>query len=296
MARAERLVMRHQALAGWAALAAVILAVTLSVFPNGTRGPSPLLPAAQAGAGAPLPGLVQPTDGLSFTRVAPGAGGSLGSGTPEPTARATDRGGAQATPAVPKNYIGSRLELHEAHWQGMDTRKLDRELRRKLKYPRGLQGILVTEVTLVAAKSGLLAGDVIVAVADTPVTTLETFQQATKMIAQRPEAELQLFRKGKEKEGGRYPVRRERVVLRSGSELGFAQLEGAPMILPGDMRPHPERGPCTSCHAIGKGFELTPDPDLIVLPPPPISSASVAAQSSPHADRGPCTACHSVTR
>ena len=61
--------MSRQAFAGWAALAAVIVAVTLSVFPDATRGPSPLLLAAEAGTGAMLPGAVAPAADYPFDDI-----------------------------------------------------------------------------------------------------------------------------------------------------------------------------------------------------------------------------------
>ncbi len=210
---------------------------------------------------------------------------------------------AVAQPAVgapeigsPPNYIPSAIQLFEAHWQGMDVRLLDSELRRKLKYPRGLLGILIDEVTLNAAKAGLLAGDIIIQVMKDRVTTLEEFQQTTRIVRGLRQATLTVLRKGDGKEDGRFAMNRITLVLRGDPDLGFAQLEAAPMILPGDGRPHPYRGACTSCHAVGIGFELTPDPDLITLPPPPLSHATVVKEINPHRDRGPCEACHVILR
>ena len=65
---------------------------------------------------------------------------------------------------------------------------------------------------------------------------------------------------------------------------------------------------------IGKGFELTPDPDLVMLPAPTITQATVDEGTiklqklhqmqlqqakviegvPPHRDRGPCIACHLI--
>ena len=194
----------------------------------------------------------------------------------------------------PPNYVPRDVQLYEAHWQGMDTRLLDAELRQKLKYPRGLEGILIGEVTLNAAEAGLLAGDVIIEVQGEKVTTLEQFQQRTRAVRNRRDATITLLRKSGKRQNERYAMRRLTLILKGEPDLGFAQVEGAPMILPGDPRPHPDRGRCTNCHAVGKGFELTPDPDLITLPPPPISRESVVKGLIPHGDRGPCAACHIV--
>ena len=215
---------------------------------------------------------------------------------PEAAAPVGDAGvDAVAPTGEPPNYVAPDIQLSEAHWQGMDTMRLTQELRQKLKLPRGLQGILVDEVTLNAARSGLLAGDVIIAVEDGPVTTLEEFQRQTKIVRNRSHALITVMRKSGKKEDRRYSMSRRTLVLRANGELGFAQMETAPMILPGAGRPHDQRGPCTSCHAIGRGFELAPDPDGITLPPPPLSMATIGKQPSPHRDRGSCEACHMIT-
>ncbi|MBF0560744.1 MAG: PDZ domain-containing protein [Alphaproteobacteria bacterium] len=198
--------------------------------------------------------------------------------------------------AEPPNFVPRKVELFEAHWQGLDVRLLNEELRRKLKFPKGLQGILVGEVTLNAAAAGILAGDVIVRVEDVPVATVEDFQLQTRLVKDRNQARLALLRKGKPEAGGAALMTQMTVVLRGEPDLGFAQVEGAPMILPGAERPHPYRGPCTNCHAVGRGFELTPDPDLITLPPPPITSDGAIRGMRPHEDRGPCEACHVIVR
>ena len=197
---------------------------------------------------------------------------------------------------VAKNYMGPALRLFEAHWQGMDTRLLGNELRRKLQYPADLQGLVVEEVTLNAASSGLLAGDIVVELNGAPVLSVEDFLQATRKVRNRNQATVSVMRKGISVNNGRYAVNRLTFVIRAEPDLGFAQVEGAPMILAGDPRPHAYRGPCTQCHAIGEGFELTPDPDLIILPPPRISSEVVAKNIKPHRERGACEACHVITR
>ncbi len=192
----------------------------------------------------------------------------------------------------PPNYIPRNLKLFEGHWQGMDGRLMTDELARKLRFPRGLQGILLGEVTLNAARSGLLGGDVVIKVDGVPVPTIEEWQRVSREAANRTESLLTILRK----EGGRNSLvmRTLNLVLRAEDTLGFVQVEAAPMILPGDPRPHVDRGPCTNCHPIGKGLELTPDPDLISLPPPVISQRQVAKVGSPHENRGPCEACHVI--
>ena len=203
--------------------------------------------------------------------------------------------GAQPLAAEPEapNFIPRKLQVFEGHWQGMDGRLMTGELARKLNYPAGLQGVLLGEVTLNAATSGLLGGDIIVRIEDIPVTDMENFQAATREIANRAEARISVLRK-ESRPGMPAVLRKLTVVLRDQGGLGFAQLEGAPMILAGDPRPHGYRGACTDCHPIGQGFELAPDPDLISLPPPPLGRDIVARGTSPHEIRGPCEACHVI--
>ena len=193
------------------------------------------------------------------------------------------------------NFIPSKMKLYEAHWQGMDVMKLTAELRQQLGYPRGMQGVIINEVTLNAALSGMLGGDIIVAIKDMPVTDLETFVHATRQVKNLRHAAVTVMRQGKERDrNGRYVMHRMVYIIRAQLELGFAQAEGAPMILPGDPRPHAYRGACTECHTIGDGTFTMPDPDLIILPPPPISTDQVQQGDRPHRDRGPCIACHEV--
>ncbi len=193
------------------------------------------------------------------------------------------------------NFIPSRMKLYEAHWQGMDVMKLTAELRQQLGYPRGMQGVIINEVTLNAALSGMLGGDIIVAIKDMPVTDLESFVEASRQVKNLRHAAVTVMRKGEEKDSnGRYVMHRMVYIIRARLELGFAQAEGAPMILPGDPRPHAYRGPCTDCHTIGDGSFTMPDPDLIILPPPDITQQQVQNGDMPHNDRGPCVACHKI--
>jgi hypothetical protein len=230
---------------------------------------------------------------------------------PESTALAVEP--MPFSPIAP-NYIPKNLQLFEGHWQGMDGRLLTDELSQKLRFPRGLKGVLLGEVTLNAARSGLLGGDIVIKVEGLPVPTIEEWQRVSRGLANRTEALLTILRKDggagpdfsrarRSKKhmtppydgmGGGVVMRTLNVILRADDTLGFVQVESAPMILAGDPRPHSERGPCTNCHPIGKGLELAPDPDLISLPPPVISQRQVAKSSPPHENRGPCEACHVI--
>lgn len=274
-------------------LAVVTAVVVIAFLRDGFRGDElPLSAPATSSVGPAAEG------SANATRSGVGVPGMASMQTPALVAvagRGRDTAKAGAAAVEPQNYVGPDIQLSEAHWQGMDAGPLDREVKRKLNYPLALRGVLVKEVTLNAARSGLLAGDVIVTVEGEPVTTLEEFQRQTRVLRNRRHARLTALRKGARENDGRFAMNRVSLVLEADSALGFAQVESAPMILPGDIPPHPRRGACTRCHAIGKGFELTPDPDLITLPPPPVSEAVVAGGRSVHRDRGPCVACHVIT-
>ncbi|MBF0144363.1 MAG: magnetochrome domain-containing protein [Magnetococcales bacterium] len=188
--------------------------------------------------------------------------------------------GGMGAPPLPE-FVNPRVRLSEGHWKGLEALPLSAELKRKMRLPPELEGLLVDEVTLNAAAAGLLAGDVIVAVNGRPVKTLEEFLAESRRVQLEKRASIMVFRAG----------RLQTYLLQGKNNLGYAQVETAPMILPGEIMPHPYRGPCTSCHAIGSTGHIVPDPDGIVLPPPPIR----AGVACPHQDRGPCQACHVIT-
>lgn len=268
-----------------ACVAAVILWVTAGIVSDGFRSDGSENPAASGpiaasgnrSGGDRWNGTVAGPRVATMIPVAAPAGGDPGTGRN-------------------RNYVDPDIQIAEAHWQGMDVVPLTDELKRKLRYPMGLDGLLIDEVTLGSAAAGLLAGDVITAVGDAPVTTLKEFQQQTRTLRSRRRGSITVLRKGAMMNDGRFAMSPVALVLAADQDLGFAQLEGAPMILPGDGRPHSYRGPCTQCHAIGVGFELTPDPDLITLPPPSITIEAANEGRSPHRNRGPCSACHTITR
>ncbi|MBF0416683.1 MAG: magnetochrome domain-containing protein [Magnetococcales bacterium] len=181
-----------------------------------------------------------------------------------------------------KPFMNPKAKLSEGHWKGLEALPLSIELKKKLKLPMELEGLLIDEVTLNAAEAGLLAGDVLVAVNGKPVRTLEDLVTESRRVQMAKSASMLIYRKGK----------MQQFMLVAKNNLGFAQVETAPMILPGEIMPHPYRGPCTQCHAIGTTGHIVPDPDGIILPPPPIRANAVA----PHKDRGPCQACHTIIR
>ncbi len=197
------------------------------------------------------------------------AGGAIGSGTASVTAPGPGRG-----------YTAPDIKLSEGHWQGMEVMSLSAELKQKLQLPPNLTGLMVDEVTLFAASSGLLGGDILVEINGRNVHTLKEMVMESKRVKNRSSVPLTVLRNG----------RRVKLTLRGKGDLGFAQMETAPMILAGALMPHPYRGSCTTCHPIGNTGHVSPDPDGITLPPPPIR----AVMKTPHQDRGPCKVCHVI--
>lgn len=179
-------------------------------------------------------------------------------------------------------FIPLKIKLSEAHWQGMEALPLSTELKKKLNLPMSIQGVLIDEVSLQAAQSGLLAGDVLVAINGRSVTSVPDMYRESRTIQDRESAALTAYRNGE--------WLNFQLLAVPGENLGFTQVETAPMVLPGDIRPHPYRGPCTDCHAVGVTGHIVPDPDGVILPPPPIK----VGVGRPHQDRGPCVACHKV--
>ncbi|MBF0410767.1 MAG: PDZ domain-containing protein [Candidatus Riflebacteria bacterium] len=173
-----------------------------------------------------------------------------------------------------------KLANFEAHWQGADLMELDAELKRQLGYPMELTGIIVNEVTFNTQAAGIEGADVIQGLNGIEIKTLQQFKNATKLSQLNTRAKVTVWRKGK--------IMVFDVVADDG--LGMAQTESAPQIMPGEPRPHPHRGACTTCHIIRAVItaEITPDPDDIILQPRAISSAT----RNPHENRGPCNACH----
>ena len=251
------------------ALLAIVVIILVALFGGPNYGDpmnaSPgVLPLGTA-VGQPLGGVGQP---MMQTIALP---------TP---VRGGEPGAANGNPALPKAYIAPNIQLAEAHWQGLEAIPLTVELKKKLNLPMALQGLLLDETTMAAAASGVLAGDVLVAINGNTVTTLEGVLRESKRVKRHKSVPLTVQR------GGRFHT----IVLAAPDELGFAQVETAPMILSGDIAPHPYRGPCTQCHAIGTGGHMVPDPDLVTLPAPTIR----ANVPRPHQDRGACEACHII--
>jgi len=178
--------------------------------------------------------------------------------------------------------------LQEGHWIGLEVVPLTSAIAAANNIPDGISGVLVDEVTLVAAESGIIAGDVITAVGSGQVTDLKSFKAATSLVAALPQTTVTVYRKGDYMDimvnaGG------------AGEQLGIAQMEAAPMILATDVSPHGYYGPCDRCHTISKTAKNTGQlgkdaGDVLVATAPAIQWGAKA----PHRDKGTCTNCHSI--
>ncbi|MEI6209679.1 MAG: PDZ domain-containing protein [Desulfuromonadales bacterium] len=171
----------------------------------------------------------------------------------------------------------------EAHWIGLEAGPLVPAVAKANNIPTDVTGVFVDEVTLVAADSGLLAGDVITAVNGNHVADLKSFKNATKQVAQTNQTQVTVYRRGTYKN----------ITVTSPEELGFAQIEGAPMILATDRAPHGNYGPCDKCHTIAPGRtnlnQMAKDlGDILAKTAPNIRKGTPA----PHSNRGACSKCH----
>jgi hypothetical protein len=188
-----------------------------------------------------------------------------------------------AAPAV--NVAVLEKILQEGHWIGLEAVPLTPQLAQANGIPQNITGVLIDEVTLLAAASGVYAGDVLNAVNDAPVNDLQSFRAATQAIANNSNAVVSVYRKGAYM----------KISVASSEPLGVAQMEAAPMIFSTDRSPHGYYGPCDKCHSIAKTGKntgtLTMDAgDALPIPPPNIKWGTPC----PHRDRGTCTNCHKI--
>ena len=175
--------------------------------------------------------------------------------------------------------------IQEGHWIGLEVGPLTPALATANGIPSNIKGVLVDEVTLLAASSGLLAGDVIAAINNIETGDLNAFKAATRPIAMSKQATVTVYRAG---------VYRK-IDVRGTEELGLAQMEAAPMINATDPSPHSYYGPCERCHAISKTAKNTGQlakdgGDVLAAQAPPIKWGS----KPPHGKRGTCTNCHKI--
>jgi len=172
--------------------------------------------------------------------------------------------------------------LVEGHWLGMELMDLTPALRKVYYLAPDVQGVIVDEITLESAESGILAGDVITSVAGKPTRDLTEFLRATEAVAGLKTAPVVVNRMGSEQQFS--------LTAKNTQTLGFAQVEGAQPIKPGALSPHRGRTrACTECHVImAAGGQLPVDEGDITPSPPPIAQNARA----PHQYRGPCNSCH----
>ena len=184
----------------------------------------------------------------------------------------------------PRDQNAAGKEFIEGHWLGLEVITLAPELAKEYGIPKGQTGVLVDEITLEAAESGILAGDMVQYIGEHPTPDLKAFFLATQRMREQGQAQVGISRRG----------RKMAFVIeaRNTKQLGFAQMEAAQPIMPGSISPHRSRGrPCTDCHIIMRtGGQLPTDAGDILPNPPPIATDAKA----PHGDRGRCSTCHVV--
>ncbi|MHC4172287.1 MAG: trypsin-like peptidase domain-containing protein [Planctomycetota bacterium] len=196
-----------------------------------------------------------------------------------------------AAATVPTGTLPSPLEqnaagkkLIEGHWLGLEVIPLIAELTTEYQVPKGQAGVLVDEVTLESAESGILAGDMVQSINGFPTPDLEAFFRATQRVQEKERAHVGISRRGSKMTFV--------MTARNTNTLGFAQMEAAQPIQPGALPPHRYRGrACTYCHIFMQtGGQLPTDAGDILPNPPPITKNAKA----PHRYRGQCANCHTI--
>ena len=191
-----------------------------------------------------------------------------------------------ADPNVPRQPIAvPDIALQEGHWIGLEVIPLTAAIAAANNIPPKVNGVLVDEVTLLAAEAGLLAGDVITAINGKKINDLKSFWLATKDTAQSNRATISVFRGGTQKDLGIFCT----------EFLGVAQMEAAPMILATARSPHGYYGPCDQCHVISKtplnlGQLAKDQGDSLIKVAPNIRRGT----PPPHRNRGNCKNCHVI--
>jgi hypothetical protein len=201
----------------------------------------------------------------------------------------TPQGQPSPTPGdlnVPRQPIAvPDITLQEGHWIGLEVIPLTAAIAAANNIPPKVSGVLVDEVTLLAAEAGFYAGDVITAINGKKISDLKTFWLATKEVSQSNRATVSVFSGGKQKDLG----------ILCTEFLGVAQMEAAPMILATAKSPHGYYGPCDRCHVISKtpmnlGQLAKDQGDSLIKIAPNIRRGT----PPPHRNRGNCKTCHVV--
>jgi S1-C subfamily serine protease len=185
---------------------------------------------------------------------------------------------------TPGEQQAAKKILVEGHWLGMELIPLTPELVREYRIPPGTQGLLVDEISLQAAESGILAGDMLVAIDGFATPELTAFTEVTRRVKNKNSAEMLVNRRGQ----------LLKLTISSQGPLGISQNEAAQPILPGAISPHRSMGkPCTACHIIMKsGGQLATDAGDILPSPPAITRDAMAS----HEYRGNCRNCHLILK
>jgi serine protease Do len=213
-----------------------------------------------------------------FTKV-----GKLFSNAPQGTPPSQAVAVPAGTLPSPREQNAAGKKFIEGHWLGLEVIPLTPELAAEYQVSKGETGVLVDEVTLEAAESGILAGDMVQSIGRFPTPDLEAFFQATQRVREQERAQVGISRRGSKMTFV--------LTARNTAELGFAQMEAAQPIQPGALRPHRYMGTCTNCHVFMRsGGQLPTDAGDILPNPPPITRNAKA----PHRYRGPCATCHTV--
>ena len=225
--------------------------------------------------------------GIDWGSVACPQCGSFPAGLMNPAALQA----AAATPAArtllsPREQNAAGKEFIEGHWLGLEVIPLAPELATEYQIPKGETGVLVDEITLEAAESGILAGDMVQSIDGRSTSDLRAFFLATQHVQEKERAAVGVSRRGDKMTFV--------IEARNTRTLGFAQMEAAQPILPGAISPHRSRGrACTACHIIMRtGGQLPTDAGDILPNPPPITRDAKA----PHRYRGQCSSCHVIIR
>ena len=195
------------------------------------------------------------------------------------------------TPKTPTGTLPSPREQNaagkkfiEGHWLGLEVIPLTAELATEYQIPKGQSGVLVDEITLESAESGILAGDMVQSISGFPTPDLKAFFLVTQRVQKQGRAQVGISRRGSKMTFV--------MTARNTNILGFAQMEAAQPIQPSALRPHRYMGKCTGCHIfMQSGGQLPTDAGDILPSPPPITTNATA----PHRYRGRCATCH-ITR
>jgi len=247
------------------------------------EAPQAGLPPTATGVASPRPETEVETNVVRNAAAAANAA----QGAAGPSATLTPAGIATAAPPAlvsPRDQNAAGKEFIEGHWLGLEVIPLTPELAREYQIPKGDAGVLVDEITLEAAESGILAGDMVQSVDGRPTPDLRAFFLTTQRVQEQERAPVVVSRRG------------ERMTFfmeaRNTKALGFAQMEAAQPIQPGALSPHrARRKACTECHVIMQtGGQLPTDAGDIVTTPPPIARNTAV----PHQYRGQCARCHVI--